>query len=98
MSGGAIIFWSTGASTQAVSTGATHCLVAVVLDKTVISAPEIQGVLTGQSQITGQFTSASAKELAEMEKAQVQRKTEIFRLYYTPAANAANVPGSTRLA
>lgn len=33
----------------------------------------------------------SAKELAEMEKAQVQRKTEIFRLYYTPAANAATM-------
>ena len=33
----------------------------------------------------------SAKELAEMEKAQVQRKTEIFRLYYTPAVNAANM-------
>jgi preprotein translocase subunit SecD len=49
---------------QAVSSGATHCLVAVVLDKEIISAPEIQGVLTGQSQITGQFTPASAKELA----------------------------------
>jgi preprotein translocase subunit SecD len=49
---------------QAVSQGATHCLVAVVLDKEIISAPEIQGVLTGQSQITGQFTPASAKELA----------------------------------
>jgi preprotein translocase subunit SecD len=42
-----------------------HCAVAVVLDKTVISAPQIQGVLTGTSQITGQFTAASAKELAE---------------------------------
>lgn len=31
------------------------------------------------------------KELAEMEKAQLVRKTEIFRLYYTPAANAANM-------
>ncbi|MEU7908205.1 protein translocase subunit SecD [Actinoplanes sp. NPDC049118] len=50
---------------QALSTGATHCLVAVVLDKEVISAPEIQGVLTGQSQITGQFDAASAKELAD---------------------------------
>jgi preprotein translocase subunit SecD len=53
---------------QAVSSGATHCLVAVVLDKEVISAPEIQGVLTGQSQITGQFTAASAKELADQIK------------------------------
>ncbi len=53
---------------SALSTGATHCLVAVVLDKTVISAPEIQGVLSGQSQITGSFTSASAKELADQIK------------------------------
>ncbi|MEV4638957.1 protein translocase subunit SecD [Actinoplanes sp. NPDC049548] len=53
---------------QALSTGATHCLVAVVLDKTVISAPEIQGVLSGQSQITGQFNSASARELADQIK------------------------------
>jgi preprotein translocase subunit SecD len=53
---------------QALSTGATHCLVAVVLDKTVISAPEIQGVLTGQSQITGQFDATSAKELADQIK------------------------------
>jgi preprotein translocase subunit SecD len=42
-----------------------HCAVAVVLDKTVISAPQIQGVLTGTSQITGQFTAASAKQLAD---------------------------------
>jgi preprotein translocase subunit SecD len=53
---------------QALSTGATHCLVAVVLDKTVISAPEIQGVLSGQSQITGQFTAVTAKELADQIK------------------------------
>ncbi|GIE48281.1 protein translocase subunit SecD [Actinoplanes nipponensis] len=56
------------AAAQALSTGATHCLVAVVLDKTVISAPEIQGVLTGQSQITGQFNAGSAKELADQIK------------------------------
>jgi len=42
-----------------------HCAVAVVLDKEVISAPQIQGVLTGTSQITGQFTASSAKELAD---------------------------------
>ncbi|WP_433385632.1 protein translocase subunit SecD [Actinoplanes sp. CA-142083] len=42
-----------------------HCAVAVVLDKTVISAPQIQGVLTGTSQITGQFTAVSAKQLAD---------------------------------
>lgn len=53
---------------QALSSGATHCLVAVVLDKTVISAPEIQGVLSGQSQITGQFTPTSAKVLADQIK------------------------------
>jgi len=53
---------------QAVSSGATHCLVAVVLDKEVISAPEIQGVLSGQSQITGSFTPTTAKELANQIK------------------------------
>ncbi len=40
------------------------CRVAVVLDTTVISAPQIQGVLTGQSQITGSFDAASANDLA----------------------------------
>jgi preprotein translocase subunit SecD len=53
---------------SSLSSGATHCLVAVVLDKEVISAPEIQGVLTGQSQITGSFTATSAKELADQIK------------------------------
>jgi type IV pilus assembly protein PilQ len=33
----------------------------------------------------------TAKELADMEKAAAVRKTEIFRLYYTPVANAANL-------
>jgi preprotein translocase subunit SecD len=47
------------------SGGEMHCAVAVVLDKTVISAPQIQGVLTGSSQITGQFTAGSARELAD---------------------------------
>jgi preprotein translocase subunit SecD len=46
----------------------SHCSVAVVLDKTVISAPEIQGVLSGQSQITGSFTATTAKELADQIK------------------------------
>ncbi|HEX7745621.1 MAG TPA: protein translocase subunit SecD, partial [Micromonosporaceae bacterium] len=41
-----------------------RCRVAVVLDKKVISAPVIQGVLTGQSQITGQFTAQTANTLA----------------------------------
>ncbi|BBH63617.1 hypothetical protein ACTI_03020 [Actinoplanes sp. OR16] len=44
---------------------ADHCAVAVVLDKSILSAPQIQGVLSGQSQITGDFTAASAKELAD---------------------------------
>jgi preprotein translocase subunit SecD len=42
-----------------------HCAVAVVLDKSVISAPQIQGVLTGTSQITGSFNAKTAKELAD---------------------------------
>ncbi|MFY1632596.1 protein translocase subunit SecD [Solwaraspora sp. WMMB335] len=40
------------------------CRVAVVLDNEVISSPEIQGVLTGDSQITGDFTNETANELA----------------------------------
>lgn len=43
---------------------AGNCLVAVVLDNKIISAPEIQGVLTGDSQISGSFTAKSADELA----------------------------------
>jgi preprotein translocase subunit SecD len=38
--------------------------VAIVLDNDVVSAPEIQGVITGQAEITGGFTQAAAKELA----------------------------------
>jgi preprotein translocase subunit SecD len=41
------------------------CLVAVVLDNFVVSAPEIQGVLTSSSQITGQFSPQEAKQLAD---------------------------------
>uniref|UniRef100_UPI000E3D15E2 protein translocase subunit SecD n=1 Tax=Allorhizocola rhizosphaerae TaxID=1872709 RepID=UPI000E3D15E2 len=41
------------------------CLVAVVLDNAVISAPEIQGVLTSNSQITGQFSAQEAQDLAD---------------------------------
>ncbi|MDG4798550.1 protein translocase subunit SecD [Micromonospora sp. WMMD1082] len=40
------------------------CRVAVVLDNQIISSPQIQGVLTGNSQITGNFTNAEASELA----------------------------------
>ncbi|GIE77460.1 protein translocase subunit SecD [Actinoplanes philippinensis] len=47
------------------SQGEVHCSVAVVLDKTVISAPQIQAVLTGKSQITGDFDAVSAKQLAD---------------------------------
>lgn len=41
-----------------------RCRVAVVLDNKIISSPQIQGVLTGQSQITGQFDNESANTLA----------------------------------
>ena len=41
-----------------------NCLVAVVLDNGIISAPEIQGVLTGDSQISGSFTAQTADDLA----------------------------------
>ncbi|MFR9775208.1 protein translocase subunit SecD [Micromonospora sp. MS34] len=40
------------------------CRVAVVLDNEIVSSPEIQGVLTGDSQITGSFNSKSANALA----------------------------------
>lgn len=42
-----------------------HCLVAVVLDNFIISAPQIQGVLTSNSQITGKFSAEEAKTLAD---------------------------------
>ena len=41
-----------------------RCRVAVVLDNQIISSPQIQGVLTGNSQITGNFSNAEASELA----------------------------------
>ncbi|MDO3704165.1 protein translocase subunit SecD [Micromonospora sp. C28SCA-DRY-2] len=40
------------------------CRVAVVLDNEIVSSPEIQGVLTGNSQITGSFNQKDASELA----------------------------------
>ncbi|WP_433132196.1 protein translocase subunit SecD [Micromonospora sp. CA-240977] len=40
------------------------CRVAVVLDNLIVSSPEIQGVLTGNSQITGSFTQKDASTLA----------------------------------
>ncbi len=50
---------------QTLYSSVEHCAVAVVLDKDIISAPQIQGVLTSTTQITGQFTAASAKKLAD---------------------------------
>ncbi|MCP2322420.1 preprotein translocase subunit SecD [Hamadaea flava] len=41
-----------------------NCLVAVVLDNEVISAPEIREVLTSDSTISGSFTSDTASDLA----------------------------------
>ncbi|MGC4791572.1 protein translocase subunit SecD [Micromonospora sp. DT178] len=40
------------------------CRVAVVLDNEIVSSPEIQGVLTGNSQITGNFNQRDASALA----------------------------------
>ncbi|MFI0796065.1 protein translocase subunit SecD [Micromonospora rubida] len=40
------------------------CRVAVVLDNKVVSSPEIQAVLTGDSQITGSFDNKAASALA----------------------------------
>ena len=53
-----------GACDQGALGESGKCRVAVVLDNEIISSPEIQGVLTGDSQITGDFTAASANELA----------------------------------
>lgn len=41
-----------------------HCLVAVVLDNQVVSAPEIRSVIGGDAEIRGDFTAAEARELA----------------------------------
>jgi preprotein translocase subunit SecD len=49
---------------SALGTGGSNCRVAVVLDNTIVSAPEIQAVLTGDSQITGNFNSKDANALA----------------------------------
>ncbi|MGN9912976.1 protein translocase subunit SecD [Phytohabitans sp. LJ34] len=58
-------FENTGGGCDASALGDQgKCRVAVVLDNQVISSPEIQGVLTGDSQITGSFSSKSANELA----------------------------------
>ncbi|TWJ22613.1 preprotein translocase subunit SecD [Micromonospora endolithica] len=58
-------FNNEGQACDAAALGDTgKCLVAVVLDNEIVSAPEIQGVLTGNSQITGNFTNAEASKLA----------------------------------
>lgn len=58
-------FENTGGTCDASALGDQgKCRVAVVLDNEVISSPEIQGVLTGDSQITGSFSSKTANELA----------------------------------
>jgi len=46
--------------------GGGNCLVAMVLDGRVISAPEILSVLTGDAMISGSFTEAQAKRLASL--------------------------------
>jgi preprotein translocase subunit SecD len=42
-----------------------HCLVAAVLDNKIVTAPQINGVLTGTSTISGSFTPAEARTLAD---------------------------------
>jgi SecD/SecF fusion protein len=67
-----ITFNDTGASewskitTAAFAAGATSPLnrVAIFLDKDVITAPNVQGASSNQTQITGSFTSAQAQQLA----------------------------------
>jgi preprotein translocase subunit SecD len=48
--------------------GSPVCMVAVVLDNTVVSAPAIQGVLSSTSEITGGFNKTSATLLANQLK------------------------------
>lgn len=58
-------FHNEGQACDANALGDTgKCRVAVVLDNEVVSSPEIQGVLTGNSQITGNFTQQDASDLA----------------------------------
>jgi preprotein translocase subunit SecD len=62
-------FNNTGAACEETALGdQKHCLVAVVLDKEVVSAPQILGVLSGQSQISGSFTAKTAADLANQLK------------------------------
>jgi hypothetical protein len=43
---------------------AGNCLVAIVLDNQVLSAPQIISVITGAAQIAGAFTADGARRLA----------------------------------
>ncbi len=61
-------FNNTGGACEESALVNNHCLVAVVLDTRVVSAPEIQGVLSGQSQIQGSFDATSARDLANQIK------------------------------
>ena len=51
-----------------VTPGAPGNRVAFVLDGRTISAPEIQGTINGQTEMTGQFTQQSATDLANVLK------------------------------
>ncbi len=51
-----------------VTPGAPGNRVAFVLDGRTISAPEIQGTINGQTEVTGQFTQQSATDLANVLK------------------------------
>lgn len=58
-------FQNTGQACDAIALGQDgKCRVAVVLDNEIVSSPEIQGVLTGNSQITGNFNQKDASTLA----------------------------------
>jgi preprotein translocase subunit SecD len=61
-------FNNVGGACEASALANNHCRVAVVLDRDVVSAPEIQGVLSGDSQISGSFTAKTAADLANQLK------------------------------
>ncbi len=49
---------------QAAAGDGGHCLLAIVVDQNVITAPEVQAVITGDAVISGGFSDADAKMLA----------------------------------
>lgn len=57
---------STNAGSECRTTGTATgaCLVAIVLDNVVISAPEVTTVITGEAVISGAFDRAEAEQLA----------------------------------